>query len=93
METNNFIQLNTLQKGQKARIMQISETNLNGESLLPEGELERRLLEMGFAEGLPVKIMHEGPFGKDPIVVSLGESHLVALRRNEASAILVQNLV
>ena len=67
------LQLNDLKKGQKAQIEHINESNLNGHSLLPCGELERRLLEMGFSEGLPVTLMHEGPFGKDPIVVMLDE--------------------
>ena len=89
MPHSNSSQLSTLKKGQKAQITQISESNLNGESLLPEGELERRLLEMGFSEGSQVTLMHEGPFGKDPIVVLLGSSHSVALRKKEAAAILV----
>lgn len=82
-------QLSTLKKGQKAHIVQISESNLSQESVLPQGELERRLLEMGFSEGSEVTLLHEGPFGKDPIVVRLHSCHLIALRKKEASAILV----
>ena len=84
------LQLSQLQKGQTAQIIEISESFLHGESILPQGELERRLLEMGFAEGSPVTLMHEGPFGKDPIVVLIRSCYLVALRRQEASAIRVK---
>jgi len=51
-------------------------------------ELERRLLEMGFIEGHPVEILHQGSFGGDPIAVRIGSS-TVALRRCEAMAIIV----
>ena len=88
----SYLKLSALKKGQKAQIFQISEANLSGESLLPEGELERRLLEMGFSEGSQVTLMHEGPFGKDPIVVLIRSCYLVALRKKEAAAILV-NLI
>ncbi|MES2615885.1 MAG: FeoA family protein [Bdellovibrionota bacterium] len=88
----NPTRLSSLKKGQKAQILQISETNLNTESPLPAGELERRLLEMGFSEGSQVTLMHEAPFGKDPIIVLLRACHLVALRKKEAAAIMV-NLI
>lgn len=51
-------------------------------------ELERRLLEMGFIEGASVEVLHEGPFGKDPIAVRVDDT-TVALRRRDADAILV----
>jgi ferrous iron transport protein A len=56
---------------------------------LPPEELERRLLEMGFAEGARVEVRHLGPVGGDPIAV-LVDHTLVALRRQEADAILVE---
>jgi len=57
-------------------------------SSLPEGELERRLLELGFTEGAYVEILHEGLFGRDPIAVRVNDAR-VAIRRREAMAILV----
>jgi ferrous iron transport protein A len=51
-------------------------------------ELERRLLEMGFIEGAAVEVLHEGPFGNDPIAVRVDDT-TVALRRRDADAILV----
>ena len=59
------------------------------ESTLAAGELERRLLEIGFVEGAQVEILHEGPMGGDPIAVKLDDAR-VALRRREAGAVLVR---
>jgi ferrous iron transport protein A len=55
---------------------------------LPEAEIERRLIELGFIEGARVEILHEGFFGRDPIAVRINNV-TVALRRREAMAILV----
>ena len=63
----------------------------DGRSALPDGELERRLLELGFVEGARVELLHEGLFGKDPIAVRLDDMR-VALRRREAAHIFVQRL-
>jgi ferrous iron transport protein A len=56
---------------------------------LSGSEIERRLLEMGFVEGAPVHLVHEGVFGRDPIAVRLAD-RTVALRRREARAIMVR---
>ena len=55
---------------------------------LPAGELERRLIELGFIEGALIEILHEGFIGRDPIAVRVNDA-TVALRRREAMAILV----
>jgi ferrous iron transport protein A len=60
--------------------------DING---LPAGELERRLIELGFVEGARVKVLHEGLFGRDPIAVRVNEA-TVALRRQEAESIFVE---
>jgi len=52
-------------------------------------EIERRLLEMGFVEGAPVRLVHEGVFGRDPIAVRLAD-RTVALRRREAQSVMVR---
>ena len=49
-------------------------------------EMERRLLEMGFVEGAQIEVLHEGPFGGDPLVVRLDDMR-VALRRAEADLV------
>lgn len=50
--------------------------------------LEIRLREIGFAEGDTVEALHFGLFGRNPMTVKLNGA-LIALRRNEAAAILV----
>lgn len=52
----------------------------------PDAEIERRLLEMGFVEGAQIEVLHEGPFGRDPMVVRLDDMR-VALRRAEADLV------
>lgn len=52
-------------------------------------ELERRLLELGFVEGAPVEVLHEGAIGRDPIAVRV-HGVTVGLRRREAMAIKVR---
>ncbi len=53
-------------------------------------EIESRLIELGFVEGAEVKILHEGPIGRDPIAVRINGA-TIALRRREAMAILVMS--
>ncbi len=57
------------------------------------GESDRieRLRELGFQEGLTISLLHQSPFGGDPIAVSLG-SMTVALRRSEAALISMEVL-
>ncbi len=54
-------------------------------------EIESRLIELGFVEGAEVRILHEGPIGRDPIAVRVNGT-TIALRRREAMAILVTAL-
>ena len=53
-------------------------------------EMNRRLLGMGFLEGSRVEVLHEAPFGRDPIAVRVRGS-VVALRRSEANLIEVES--
>lgn len=62
---------------------------IEGVGRLAPDEMERRLIEMGFIEGAPVEILHEGPFGRDPIAVRVGNA-TVAMRRRDALAILAE---
>jgi len=59
----------------------------DGAGGLTAGEIERRLLELGFVEGAHVEILHEGAFQRDPIAVRVNDT-TIALRRREAMAIL-----
>lgn len=63
----------------------------DAKSGLPAAELESRLIEIGFAEGARVEILHEGMFGRDPIAVRVNDA-TIALRRREAMAIHVRAL-
>lgn len=51
-------------------------------------DLEDRLLEIGFEEGLSVELLHQGPIGRDPLAVKIG-TITIALRRTEADAIVI----
>ena len=62
---------------------------LDNASGLTATELESRLIEIGFAEGARVEILHEGTFGRDPIAVRVNDA-TIALRRREAMAIHVR---
>ena len=52
-------------------------------------DLSIRLREIGFAEGDNVTPLHFGLFGKNPISVRVNGA-LIALRRQDAKAIIVQ---
>jgi ferrous iron transport protein A len=47
-------------------------------------DLVRRLLEMGMLEGARVEVLHQAPFGGDPLAIRVRGS-IIALRRNEAN--------
>lgn len=79
--------LGRAQKGFRGRIAAICP--LPGTSSIPPEELERRLIELGFVEGAPVEILHEGLIGGDPIAVRV-DGATVALRRREAMSVFVQ---
>lgn len=48
--------------------------------------MTQRLLEMGLLEGSVVELVHEAPFGKDPVAVRV-RGALISLRRSEADAV------
>ncbi len=48
-----------------------------------------RLLELGFIEGAHISVLHEAPFGGDPIAVRV-DGVTIALHRREAMSIEVQ---
>lgn len=60
----------------------------DAQSALSDQELESRLIELGFNEGVRVEILHEGLLGRDPIAVRVNDI-TIALRRREAMAIIV----
>ena len=52
-------------------------------------QLVLRLLEVGFVEGEPVRVVAIGPGGREPLAVRIGGTTF-ALRRHEAEHVLVQ---
>ena len=78
-ERDDKVKLGGLKKGAKAVIFRVGH-----ESDHPD--LVRRLLEMGLLEGSLVEVIHEAPFGGDPVAVRVRGS-LIALRRQEANAV------
>lgn len=82
--------LATLQLGEKARVTRVTGGGgaCHDLSFSPE-EVERRLLEAGFLEGEEIEILHHGPVGQDPIAVKVNNG-IVALRRKEAQAVIVE---
>ena len=58
------------------------------EDHLPNDAIARRLRELGFVGGEPVRVVASGPFGGDPLLVQIGYTRF-ALRRAEAARVLV----
>ena len=57
-------------------------------ALSPEadGQMLRRLAELGFLPGEPVLLLRRGPGGREPLAVQIGET-LFALRHVEAQCV------
>jgi ferrous iron transport protein A len=56
-----------------------------------DDSISRRLRELGFVKGEPVKVVGRGVFGGDPLLVQIGFTRF-ALRRSEAARITVERL-
>ncbi len=76
------VSLANARKGDRGVIVKVG-------GVLQSDELERRLLEIGFVEGAQISVLHEGPFGRDPIAVRVDDTR-VALRRREANDIMLR---
>jgi len=83
------VPLATLRKGARGVVAQV----LEGDAGLVGDEvgatIGRRLVEIGFVPGETVQVIEEIWPGRDPIAVRIG-STVFALRRREASAVLVR---
>ena len=78
----NTVPLAQARKGDRGTVVRVG-------GILHSDELERRLLEIGFVEGARISVLHEGPFGRDPIAVKVDDIR-VALRRREANDVLLR---
>ena len=74
--------LDRLERGLPARVVAI------GWDALGAAEANR-LRNFGFDEGVRVELLHQGPFGRDPIAIRIGRM-TVAIRRRHALAVQVQ---
>ena len=54
----------------------------------PNDPIARRLRELGFVAGEPVRIVAQGPVGAEPLLVQVGFTRF-ALRRSEAARVQV----
>lgn len=73
--------LGEMRTGESGKITRVAEAaGENGAAIT------RRLLEMGFLEGSRVELVHEAPFGGDPVAVRV-RGALIALRRSEANLV------
>lgn len=78
--------LGHMSKGEKGTIARVGGTTARGTAPDSQESLVQRLLEMGLLEGSEVELVHEAPFGGDPIAVRV-RGALIALRRAEADQI------
>ncbi len=75
------MRLSELAKGATAVIHDVEDSQLND-------PISRRLRELGFVRGEPVRIVAQGPIGGEPLLVEIGFTRF-ALRRAEAARIQV----
>jgi ferrous iron transport protein A len=76
------LRIDHLVPGQHALIATIDRQGLDPDTA-------RRLMELGFDEGVDVTLLHRAPFGGDPLAVRVGNM-VVALRRSMAALIEVE---
>ncbi len=82
--TETLIPLSSARLGQTVIIREV---RING-AASEGGDIGLRLLELGFVEGEPVRVMAHGFPGREPIAVRIGNTTF-ALRRFEADYLLV----
>jgi ferrous iron transport protein A len=75
------VRLSELAKGATAVIHDVEDANLND-------PISRRLRDLGFVRGEPVRVVAQGPIGGDPLLVQIGYTRF-ALRRAEAARVQV----
>jgi ferrous iron transport protein A len=75
------VRLSELAKGASARVDEVENVR--------EGDvIAKRLRDLGFVKGEPVRIIARGPLGAEPLLVQIGYTRF-ALRRSEAARVLV----
>ncbi|EER47218.1 FeoA family protein [Actinobacillus minor NM305] len=83
----SMISLSSLEKNVSAQIHEIIASDIFGEI---DHVVSRRLADLGFSKGMPLKVIAKGSFGKGPYAVRLGNKSQFVLRGPEADKILCQ---
>jgi ferrous iron transport protein A len=73
------VRLSELKKGASAVVSEVEEAHV-------ADPIARRLRELGFVSGEPVRVVACGPLGGDPLLVQIGFTRF-ALRRSEAARV------
>lgn len=76
------VRLSELSPGVNAIVAHVEATN-------PTDPIARRLGDLGFVAGEPVRLVARGPIGADPLLVQIGFTRF-ALRRSEAARVHVE---
>lgn len=77
----NIVHLSDLKKGQRAKVVSLHNDN---------AELKQRLLDMGIAKGVVIKVKKTAPFG-DPVNIEL-RGYQLCLRKKDLSQIDIEVL-
>ncbi len=75
------MRLSELKKGASAVVREVEDAHV-------ADPIARRLRELGFVSGEPVRVVASGPIGGDPLLVQIGYTRF-ALRRAEADRVLL----
>jgi ferrous iron transport protein A len=75
------VRLSELKKGASAVVREVEDAHA-------ADPIARRLRELGFVSGEPVRVVASGPIGGDPLLVQIGYTRF-ALRRAEAERVLL----
>jgi len=77
------VRLSELKKGASAVVREVEDAHA-------ADPIARRLRELGFVNGEPVRVVASGPIGGDPLLVQIGYTRF-ALRRAEAERVLLMS--
>lgn len=74
--------------GQSAVVDSVRDTHAS-DTGAGSDSIARRLRELGFVAGEPVRVVARGPIGADPLLIQIGFTRF-ALRRSEAARVFVK---
>ena len=84
------MQLSQLKRFQLATITEVASAKTSqSETASSVDPISSRLMKLGFVPGEQVKVLAQGLFGRDPLLVQIGFTRF-ALRRTEAERIQVE---